>query len=294
MVFHSKDTSGSRLSEGDTEIYSYVAGNAETTGDTPVYTYVYTYVWRHLLVQLHISGVHVHVSKKLRSLRKALAFTSTCSFYILCLLINFLCTQPPSGGTGVGVGAPLSSENGNIGNLINDAMEDIIAPTNAPPKATPTSYTKSQPRKKPSNKVTSAQSKSKMEIHVSDDNSVVMDFNSDSENDDDDDNILRDLMSHHRRRQNPSNGSRARERKRGDEPGPSGGKSMKQSGSDYGSIFSESDDDFCFVDAPTITKVVSVLCHGSNNIIIVCNVSVKQVMILVSSLIIVCSVYPIA
>ena len=99
-----------------------------------------------------------------------------------------------------------------------------------------------------------------MEIHVSGDNSVVMEFNSDSE--DDDDNILRDLMSHHGHHQNTSNRNGAQEKKHVhvhlDEQAPVSGKSMKQSGSDHGSIFSESDEDFCLVDAPTITKVVSV------------------------------------
>ena len=93
---------------------------------------------------------------------------------------------------------------------------------------------------------------------MSGDKSVVMEFNSDS---DDDDNILRDLMSHHRPRQNLTNGSMggSREgggRKRKDVLSPTR-KSMKQSGSDHGSLFSESDEDFCVIDAPTITKVVS-------------------------------------
>ena len=94
---------------------------------------------------------------------------------------------------------------------------------------------------------------------MSGDNSVVMEFNSDSEEDDDD--ILRDLMSHHRTQKwttaGEGGGVKGQERG-GDESKPARGTSMKQSGSDYGSIFSESDDDFCFVDAPTITKVVSV------------------------------------
>ena len=133
-----------------------------------------------------------------------------------------------------------------------------MAPMNAPPKATPTSYrSHNQSKKPPNKKITSSQSKSKMEIHVSGDNSVVMEFNSDSDDDDDDDNILRDLMSYHRPRQSASNGSKGGGRKQRDGRSPSAGKSMKQSGSDYGSIFSESDEDFCFVDAPTITKVVS-------------------------------------
>lgn len=97
---------------------------------------------------------------------------------------------------------------------------------------------------------------------MSGDKSVVMEFNSDSD-DDDDDNILRDLMSHHRPRQNLTNGSRGEdrgggERKRKDVLSPTR-KSMKQSGSDHGSIFSESDEDFCVIDAPTITKVVSTI-----------------------------------
>ena len=137
-------------------------------------------------------------------------------------------------------------------------MEDIIAPNSAPPKATPTNHAPSRSSKrKQYNKAASSQSKSKMEIHVSGDNSVVMEFNSDSE--DDDDNILRDLMSHHGHRQNTSTRNRTQEKKHVhvDERAPVSGKSMKQSGSDHGSIFSESDEDFCLVDAPTITKVVS-------------------------------------
>ena len=95
---------------------------------------------------------------------------------------------------------------------------------------------------------------------MSGDKSVVMEFNSDSDDDDDDD-ILRDLMSHHRPRQNVTNGSIGGSgggRKRKDVVSPTR-KSLKQSGSDHGSIFSESDEDFCFVDAPTITKVVITL-----------------------------------
>ena len=95
---------------------------------------------------------------------------------------------------------------------------------------------------------------------MSGDKSVVMEFNSDSDDDDDDDGILRDLMSHHRPRQNLTNGSRGGSggggRKRKDVLSPTR-KSLKQSGSDHGSIFSESDEDFCVIDAPTITKVVS-------------------------------------
>jgi hypothetical protein len=98
---------------------------------------------------------------------------------------------------------------------------------------------------------------------MSGEKSVVMEFNSDSDDDDDDDDdILRDLMSHHRPRQNLTNGSKGGSggggggRKRKDVLSPTR-KSMKQSGSDHGSIFSESDEDFCVIDAPTITKVVS-------------------------------------
>ena len=96
---------------------------------------------------------------------------------------------------------------------------------------------------------------------MSGDRSVVMEFNSDSD-DDDDDNILRDLMSHHRPRQNLTNGSMGGSRgeagrKQKDVLSPTR-KSMKQSGSDHGSLFSESDEDFCVIDAPTITKVVSI------------------------------------
>ena len=141
-------------------------------------------------------------------------------------------------------------------------MEDIIAPDSAPPKATPKSHAPSRSSKrKPYHKAAGSQSKSKMAIHLSGDNSVVMEFNSDSEDDDDD--ILRDLMSHHGH-QNMSNRNRTREKKlvHTDERAPVSGKSMKQSGSDHGSIFSESDEDFCLVDAPTITKVVSELIYS--------------------------------
>ena len=179
--------------------------------------------------------------------------------------------QPSSLGVGVGHGVPLSSltENGNIGHLIDDAMEDILTPVDAPPKTTPTSSTTNRATvqsrsKKSSNKVTSSQSKSKMEIHVSGDNSVIMDFNSDSDDDDDDD-ILRDLMSHHHPRKSVHNESRDERKQHKDLLSPTR-KSMKQSGSDHSSIFSESDDDFCFVDAPTITKVVSTTIFHTVNI----------------------------
>lgn len=186
----------------------------------------------------------------------------------------YMFTQPSSLSGGDDGGLPLSSENGNIGHLINDAMEDIIAPISAPSKTTPTSRIQSRSKKPSNNKnkmkkkkvAASSQSKPKMEIHVSGDNSIVMDFNSDTDEDDDDDDILRDLMSHHRSRRSASNGSGGEDKRLRDSLSPSSsssttfaaGKSMKQSGSDYGSIFSESDEDFCFVDAPTITKVVCV------------------------------------
>lgn len=193
-------------------------------------------------------------------------------FYYACFLCTYALLQP----SGIDDDAPLSSENGNIGHLIDDAMEDIVAPTQATPTTTPTTTSghayssasgHSRSKRPPPNKVKSSPSKSKMEIHMSGEKSVVMEFNSDSDDDDDDDdNILRDLMSHHRPRQNLTNGSRGGGsggggRRRKDVLSPTR-KSMKQSGSsDHGSIFSESDEDFCVIDAPTITKVVSKLNH---------------------------------
>ena len=95
---------------------------------------------------------------------------------------------------------------------------------------------------------------------MSGDKSVVMEFNSDSDSDDEDDDILRDLMSHHRPRQDVANVSRrgsrdGGEKKRRDVVGPMR-KSTKQSGADHRDIFCESDEDFCIVEAPTVTKVV--------------------------------------
>ena len=140
-------------------------------------------------------------------------------------------------------------------------MEDIMAPAQTTPTTTGHTHTTATTHsrsKRPPNKVKSSQSKSKMEIHMSGDKSVVMEFNSDSDDDDEDDNILRDLMSHHRPRQNLSREGGGGGRKRKDMLSPTR-KSMKQSGSDHGSIFSESDEDFCVIDAPTITKVVSTI-----------------------------------
>ena len=76
-------------------------------------------------------------------------------------------------------------------------------------------------------------SKSKTQIHVSSEKSVHMVFDSDSDS----------------------------------EGVPGGGVSVhsprgRLSGSEQGSIFSESDEDFCILDAPTSTRVVSPLCSG--------------------------------
>ena len=213
------------------------------------------------LVALSVCKNHQHCSGGIGS-RIIKVLQGFLSFNMLYTYMYVL-MQP----SGIDDGAPLSSENGNIGHLIDDAMEDIMAPTQATPTTTPTighTYSasgRSQSKRPPQNKVKSSPSKSKMEIHMSGEKSVVMEFNSDSD-DDDDDNILRDLMSHHRPRQNLTNGSRGGGsggggRRRKDLLSPTR-KSMKQSGSsDCGSIFSESDEDFCVIDAPTITRVVS-------------------------------------
>ena len=176
------------------------------------------------------------------------------------LLLNDM--QPSS----IDDGAPLSSlgENGgDISHLIDDAMEDIVAPKQATPKTTRRAVAHDKSRKPPHtcSRAKAPPSKSKMEIHMSGDKSVVMEFNSDTDDDDDeDDDILRDLMRHHRPRQDGTGVSRGGsrgggERKRRDVPSPKG-KSVKQGGADQGGIFSESDEDYCFVEAPTVTKVV--------------------------------------
>lgn len=110
----------------------------------------------------------------------------------------------------------------------------------------------SRKQKQNGSSVNKAQSKSKMEIHEESDKSVVLDFCSDSS--DDDGNDGRFSLHGVRGGAGDGRGGVGRGRERLLSP-PA--KSGKLSGSDHGSIFSESDDDFCFVDTPTSTKVVS-------------------------------------
>lgn len=103
----------------------------------------------------------------------------------------------------------------------------------------------------------SSPSKSKMEIHVESERSVVLNFFSDSSDDNSDDERLSRQSKSEGKRQS-AGGRRGREghsRKHLSPPTQAG----KPSSSDHGSIFSESDDDFCFVDTPTSTKVVRII-----------------------------------
>ena len=178
-------------------------------------------------------------------------------------------------------GSPLTSltDTTDIGDLINEAMEDLPNPDNQQTAKTRTNSERRRSgssgssrthsgQKQKGGRVTQAQSKSKMEIHVASDKSVVLDFCSDS-SDDDNDVGYNGRVSQHgvsgvrsgRVRVGAGEGCGKVERGRERLLSPPA-KSGKLSGSDHGSIFSESDDDFCFVDTPTSTKVVSVLVLG--------------------------------
>lgn len=149
-------------------------------------------------------------------------------------------------------------------------MEDLPNPDNQQSVRTQTrsekrksgssSSRKHSRKKQDGGSVTSSQSKSKMEIRMASDKSVVLDFCSDSSDDDDDGYGGRlsqaDSVGGRSRSSKESvsvgRGTKSRERLLSPPT-----KSGKLSGSDQGSIFSESDDDFCIVDTPTSTKVVS-------------------------------------
>ena len=142
----------------------------------------------------------------------------------------------------------------DIGDLISDAMEDIPSPetssragsvdrretTARRGKAAFSSAAKlSADRKSRSRKVVGEHlrprpSKSKMQIHISNEKSVHMVFDSDSDSESGG-GVLGGGVS--------GVGVHS----------PRG----RLSGSEQGSIFSESDEDFCILDAPTTTKVVS-------------------------------------
>ncbi|XP_064403938.1 autophagy-related protein 2 homolog B-like isoform X2 [Halichondria panicea] len=135
-----------------------------------------------------------------------------------------------SQGSSASGSSPLTSltETTNIGDLISDAMED------SPPSHLHTSHSrphtphKSGRKKKPGK--TSAISK--MPVCVETDKSVVLDFFSDSSDED-----------------VKSEGGGGGVRGRLLSP------PHKLSASEHSSIFSESEDDFCFVDTPTSTRV---------------------------------------
>ena len=146
--------------------------------------------------------------------------------------------------------------NDDIGDLISDAMEDLPSPKTS--RKTEPSYGRERtPRREEVASVLSTRydrvgksrnrkvvgeesgpksSKSKMQIHVSSEKSVHMVFDSDSDS----------------------------------EGVPGGGVSGvsvhsprgRLSGSEQGSVLSESDEDFCILDAPTSTRVVSPLYSG--------------------------------
>lgn len=98
-------------------------------------------------------------------------------------------------------------------------------------------------------------SKPQMDFHVENDKSVVLDFHSDSS----DDEALGVMNKAHGVGDgvwsgvHDSVGRTSQERLLLSPPRKAG----KMSSSEHSSIFSESDDDFCFVDTPTTTRVVS-------------------------------------
>lgn len=152
----------------------------------------------------------------------------------------------------------MSTLNGNddIGDLISDAMEDLPSPETS--RKTEPSYgrertarreevtsvlatrydrvRKSRNRKVMGEESRPKSSKSKTQIHVSSEKSVHMVFDSDSDSEDVPGGGVSGVSVHSLR--------------------------GRLSGSEQGSIFSESDEDFCILDAPTSTRVVSPLCSG--------------------------------
>ena len=150
---------------------------------------------------------------------------------------------------------PVSTLKGDddIGDLISDAMEDLPSPETSH-KAEPSfgrertarreevvsvhatrsdTVRKSRAREVEGRKSRPKPSKSKTQIHVSSEKSVHMVFDSDS----DGEGVLGGGVS----------GVSV--------PSPR----ARLSGSEQGSIFSESDEDFCILDAPTSTRVVGSL-----------------------------------
>lgn len=144
-----------------------------------------------------------------------------------------------------GGGSPLTSltDTVDIGDLISDAMEDHTPPHSSHPPHTQSGRRKSGKKHKAN--------EAKMAIHVESDKSVVLDFCSDSS--DDESGVAHEggVKSGAR-----GGGGGVRSKKQLLSPPPTG----RLSGSEHGSIFSESDDDFCFVDTPTSTRVVSPQC----------------------------------
>lgn len=121
----------------------------------------------------------------------------------------------------------------DIGDLISDAMED------APSTHTHSTHTpKRSGRKRRSHKTSSASPR--MDVRIETDKSVVVDFCSDS-SDDEEDCVGSECVK-----------SEGGGRVRGPHP--------ILSASGQSSIFSGSDDDFCFVDTPTSTRVVPDYC----------------------------------
>lgn len=139
--------------------------------------------------------------------------------------------SPPSNS-----GSPLTSltDTADIGDLISDAMEDQ-PPSPSPRRHTARSERKSS-RKHKSNEA-------KLEIRVESNKSVVLDFCSDSSDD--------EASGVRNGAREGGGGVRGGSKERLLSPPPA----SKLSASEHSSIFSESDDDFCFVDTPTSTRV---------------------------------------
>ena len=136
-------------------------------------------------------------------------------------------------GSSASGSSPLTSltETTNIGDLINDAMEE-------PPPShlhTSHSHTHTPHRSGRKGKPAKTNTRSKMPVRVETDKSVVLDFFSDSSDE--------DVRS---------------EGGGGDVRGRLLSPPHKLSASEqHSSVFSESEEDFCFVDTPTSTRVVS-------------------------------------
>lgn len=176
--------------------------------------------------------------------------------FLLLLLLHIPQGVSTGGASGVGVSGSLLTSHqdlaeegvgpgSDIGDLITDAMEDF-SPTES--VAVKVGRTKRE-------KVLRVSHMHKMEMRVTGE-SMLIDFDSDSDND-----AVAATRSGVKKHgflgsplpgPSPASGDAGRGRVRGET-------ARKGVESGHGSIFSDSDDDFCIVHTPTSTKVVSVV-----------------------------------